>query len=263
MRGLVAWALAGLIGCVAWPAIAQRDAADLAYELEILNLRIDDADRLLREAEAGNYLIPTGPVMVVMSRDRLVEWATDQLYREGAGISEVGQETVNRPIQPDEVGGQERTLRRVREIVAGTPVVTATLRQARQDDMMRREDVRRELARLNSAGAGPANGACRFPHSWQVRMENGSVSLAVDASGNVSGSGIATGRATLAGNRLTLQWLAQVTGGEMEGRYIVTLDAACNGAGELVLDRLPPDASQFGIRGGPVTFTSQSAAGPS
>ncbi len=276
MHRLMGWAIAGAIWCCTAPALAQQgdatySAQSLRMELEVLDDRINEADRLIQRAEAGEFLVPTGMSMIVVSRDRLIEWATQQIYLEGTGIAEVGQAAVGQPLADNQVAGQEEVLRRVRRVVAGTRAVLATLREAREDDALQRAQVQHDLAALAGAAAAANQAApgaaatvtCSFPHTWQVRMENGSVSLAVDASGNVSGSGITTGRATLVGNQLTLQWFAQAGGGELGGRYIVALDRACNGSGESVLDILPPGASGLGIRGGPVTFTSQSGTGPS
>ncbi len=265
---IMGWAIAGTLSWLptpAHPAVAQGsdptgspgpiETRAQLFELERehgeLSSRIDQADRLLQQVDAGAMLIPTGMGMQAVERDRIVEWATDQLAREGMGIGG----TV----------GQQEVLRRVQQWAATGTRLAAALRQARSDDFTRQQAVLDEHARVaerhNAFNARQIAIGCGFPHSWHM-VGRGSLDLAVDASGNVSGSGGMTGRATLAGNQLTIQWFARTAEGEMAGRYIVALDQTCNGAGEAILDVVPAGAGEVGIRGMPVTFTSL-GAGPS
>jgi hypothetical protein len=251
----LAFAIAGAFLWLSVPAQAagapDADRARFEGELEALDGRIQEAEGLLQRIDRGGvYLVTNGMVVSVVTREQLVEWATDQLYREGAGIG----------------GGQDRAfvLRRVQGAVAGSPRLIASLREALREDRVQRQVVQARLAQLRAAADSAAVSlACSLPHSWRIDIAGrGSANVTADAAGTVSGAQITTGRATLAGNRLTIQWFARGGQYEVGGRYIVTLDRGCNGTGELVLDVVPTGASELGIRGGPVTFTSIGAGPP-
>jgi len=247
----IAAALLWLLGPVQ-PVAAQTANAigSLETELAFVNARIAEADRLLQELIWGRYLVPRGIGLAVMTRDQLVEFATEQLYRSGTGIG--GAET-----------GQEEALNWVRTAVAGNAVRAAALRQARQDDLSRQVEIRRELDQRRRF-APSATSRCGFPYRWRIDISRrGTTDVAVDAAGNVAGVFNTTGRARLVLNQLTINWVSRSGRYEVAGRYIVTLDAACNGAGELVLDIVPAGVPpELDIQGGPVTFTSLGAGSP-
>ncbi len=264
---MMGWAMAGTL---AWfplsarPAAAQdsgqAESADPAYgrvrlgeligEGIELRARIVEADRLLEQVAAGAMLVSTGMGMRAMARDRIVEWATEQIYREGTGIGGSL--------------GQQEVLRRVQQWAAIGTRLAAALRQARSADMTREQAVVAEIDRENAAAIAAIRGreraaasACGFPRRWRIDMPGrGSTEIAADASGNVTGAFFTTASARRAFNQLTITWFARSGGYEIAGRYIVTLDGQCGGSGELVFDVVPSGASDLGIRGGPVTFTS-------
>lgn len=94
---------------------------------------------------------------------------------------------------------------------------------------------------------------CGFPHGWRVDLAGrGSYVLRVDASGRVVTEG--GGQATLTGNQLTIQVARPDVG--LSGRYRITLEATCSGAGQLTFDSLPAEYAAIGIRPGPVAFIS-------
>ena len=264
MRGrIIGWAIAGALSWLAGTAAAAPTPTptggtrgQLEAELVQIDNRIVEAQEMLDRIDAGGAFLATdGLAIVVMTRDQLTEAATEMIYREGLGLGGA------RP--------HDEVLRRVQQIVSASPRLVEGMRQLLKNDKSRRDVIDRELARLRAKDNAAVQSAavassCSLPHSWRIDVTGrGSSNVAVDASGTVSGGGITSGRATLAGSQLTIQWFSQGGGYEVGGRYLVTLDRACNGAGELVLDVLPDGAGDLGIRGGPVTLTSLGKAGPS
>ena len=141
---LRAFAIVGALLCLPEPvhpgAMQNDELGRLEGELQDIEGRIEEADALLRRIDAGGvYLVTNGMVVGIVTQEQLVEWATDQLYREGTGIG----------------GGREQdfVLRRVQQAVAGSPRLTASLREARRQDATRQEVVRRNLVRLRASAA--------------------------------------------------------------------------------------------------------------
>ena len=242
---LFGWAVACVLSWLLSPGQAAAQARimieRLQSELEVLNVRIEEADGLLRQIDAGGgYLMGNRMILVVVPRDEVIRWATEHLYNEGtdSGYSV----------------GQAEVLRRVQLWVGRSPGLIAALRQTRQEDVSRRGVVERELASLRAAQAQAwAAADCGFPRRWRVNLEGrGAYVLGVNLTGNVVTEG--GGQATLIGNQLTIRVARQDVG--LSGRYLVSRDAACNGFGELIFDSLPAEYSTIGIRPGRVTFTN-------
>ena len=235
------------------PAVKPIDQLDnLAGELGIVNERVAEADDLLQQIDAGGgYLVSDGLILTVMTAEQLSNAIAERLFLEGTG----------------EVSG-EAVARDVRNTIAGNPRMVASLRAARTSDLARIAVIERQLEHLRNTittRPGPQLGSkCSLPHGWRIDVAGrGSSNIVADASGNVSGANITSGKASKSGNRLTITWFSRGGGFEIGGRYIATLDSLCNGSGELVLDIVPDGAGDLGIRGGPITLTSLGAGGPS
>lgn len=254
-------------GVPAVPADTRFQGQDSVLEAELADLedRINIASTALSRAGAGDILVPFANRSIeAVTREQLANVVTRQVL--GDVSENVAVDENDRFVL--EPAHQMAVEARVRDILRQSRELAVGLLRDRAEWTARRDALRAELDRRARGSAErvaariAGEQTCGFPHRWQVSMRSGGALLEVDAAGNLIGSGLRGGGA-LSGNRLTLTWSTQASGGVWRGRFLVTLDASCNGAGELVLDERPQGAAEFGLNGGPVTFTSRGADGPS